>query len=87
MGWVVGATPLPLYPRERDAIRIIVQDVGWAPGPVWSGAEILPRTGFQSPARQTRSGSLYRLSYRKIDTFPLNQTMQSNVTLDISSVL
>ena len=30
-GWVVNATPRPLYPWERDPVPI-VQEVGWAPG-------------------------------------------------------
>jgi len=38
MGWVVNATTRPLYPRERDPVPI-VQEAGWAPGPVWTGAE------------------------------------------------
>ena len=36
--WVVNATPRPLYPRERDPVHI-VQEAGWAPGPVWTGAK------------------------------------------------
>jgi hypothetical protein len=40
MGWVVNATPRPLYPRERS----IVKENGWAPGPVWTGAENLAPT-------------------------------------------
>ena len=42
----------------------IVQEAGWAPGPVWTGAENLASTGIRSPARPARSESLYRLSYR-----------------------
>ena len=41
----------------------IVQEAGWAPGPVWTGAENLDPTGIQSPDRPARSESLYRLSY------------------------
>ena len=37
MGWVVNATPWSLYPRERDPVPNVQ---GWAPGPVWTGAEI-----------------------------------------------
>ena len=44
MGWMVSATPRPLYPRERDPVPI-VQEAGWAPGPVWTGAENLAPTG------------------------------------------
>jgi len=41
----------------------IVQEAGWAPGPVWTGAENLAPTGIRSPDRPARSESLYRLSY------------------------
>ena len=37
MGWVVKATPRPLYPREGDAVAIVVHS--WGPGgalKVWS---------------------------------------------------
>ena len=33
----------------------IVQEAGWAPGPVWTGAENLAPTGILSPDRQARS--------------------------------
>ena len=42
--WVVNATAQPLYPRERDPVPIL-QEVGWAPGPVWTGAENLAAKG------------------------------------------
>jgi hypothetical protein len=42
----------------------IAQEAGWAPGPVWTGAENLAPTGIRSPDRPARSESLYRLSYR-----------------------
>ena len=41
----------------------IVDEVGWAPGPVWTGAENLSPTGIRSPDRPARSQSLYRLHY------------------------
>jgi hypothetical protein len=44
MGWEVNATPRPLYPRETDLITII-QEAGWAPEPVWTGAENLAPNG------------------------------------------
>jgi hypothetical protein len=40
-----------------------VQEAGWAPGPVWTGAENLAPTGIRSPDRPARSQSLYRLNY------------------------
>ena len=33
----------------------IVQEAGWAPGPVWTGAENLAPTGIRSPDRPARS--------------------------------
>jgi hypothetical protein len=60
---VASLTTRPLYLRERDAVSI-VQETGWAPGPVWTPAENLASTGIRSPDRPTRSESLYRLSYR-----------------------
>ena len=41
-----------------------VQQAGWAPGSVWTGAENLASTGIRSPNRPARSQSLYRLSCR-----------------------
>ena len=41
----------------------IVQEAGWAPGPVWIGAENLAHTGTRFPDLPARSESLYRLSY------------------------
>ena len=53
MGWVVSTTPRPLCPRERDPIPI-VREAGWAPGPVWAGAEYFAPTGIRSPDRPAR---------------------------------
>ena len=41
----------------------IVQEAGWAPGPVWIGAENLASTGIRSSDRPARRQSLYRLRY------------------------
>jgi hypothetical protein len=46
----------------KDPVTI-VQEAGWAPGPVWIGAENLAPTGIRSPYFPARSESLYRLSY------------------------
>ena len=70
MGCVADPTPQPLYRRERDTVPI-VQEAGWAPGPVWRGAEHFAPTGIRSPERRARSDSLYRLSYRGAP-FPLH---------------
>jgi len=42
-GWVVNATSWPLYSQERDLVPT-VEKAGWAPRPVWMGAENLAPT-------------------------------------------
>jgi hypothetical protein len=54
--------PAALFTPGKDTVPI-VQEAGWAPGPVWTGAEKLAPTGIRSPDRPARSHSLYRLSY------------------------
>jgi len=61
-GWGVSVTPRPLFTPGKDPVPIL-QEAGWAPEPVWTGAEILAPIGFRSPDRPARSQSLYRLSY------------------------
>jgi len=61
-GWGVSVTSRPLFTRGKDSVPI-VQEAGWAPRTVWTGAENLVPIGIQSPDRPARSQSLYRLSY------------------------
>jgi len=61
-GWGVSVTPWLLFTPGKDPVPI-VQEAGWAPGPVWTGAENLAPTGIRSPDRPARSQSLYRLRY------------------------
>jgi hypothetical protein len=49
-------------PRERNPVPT-VQEAGWAPGLVWTGAKNFAPTGTRSPERTACSESLYRLSY------------------------
>ena len=49
-------------PPGKDSVPI-VQEAGWAPGPVWTGAENLAHNDIRSSDRPGRSESLYRLSY------------------------
>ena len=57
-GW---STPRPgRFNRRKDPVPI-VQEAGWAPGPVWTGAENLASTGIRPTDRPARSESLYRL--------------------------
>jgi hypothetical protein len=60
-GWVVSSTPRPHFTPGKDRASI-VQEAGWAPGPVWTGGKSHP-TRIGSPDRPVRSQSLYRLSY------------------------
>jgi hypothetical protein len=58
---VVNATPWPLYPRETGLVPII-QGVGWALRPVWTGVrkrKFLAHAWIQTPNRPARSESLY----------------------------
>ena len=52
--WGFSVTPRPLFTPRKEPVPI-VQEVGWAPGPVWIGAENLAFTGIRSPDRQARS--------------------------------
>ena len=61
-GWVVNATPRPLYSWERAQV-LILQEGGWDPGPIWTGVENLGSTGIRSPDRAARNESLYQLRY------------------------
>jgi hypothetical protein len=62
-GWGVSVTPRPLFTPGKDTVPI-VQEAGWAPGPVWTGTENLAPTRIRSLDRPASSQSLYRLSYR-----------------------
>ena len=61
-GWGVSVTPQLLFTSGKDAVPI-VQEAGWAPGPVRTGAENLTPAGIRSPNHPGRSQSLYRLCY------------------------
>ena len=37
-GWVVSSTPRPHFTPGRDTVPIL-QEAGWAPGPVWTGGK------------------------------------------------
>ena len=56
-----AARPGCTLPPQKDLVPI-VQEAGWAPGPVWTGGKSRPH---RDPIldRPARSQSLYRLSY------------------------
>jgi len=45
--------PRPHLTPGKDPV-LILQEVGWASGPVWTGAEHLAPTGIRSPDRPAR---------------------------------
>jgi len=61
-GWGVSAMPRPLFTPGKDPVPI-VQEAGWAPRLVWTGAENLAPTGIWSPDCPAHSQSLYWLHY------------------------
>jgi len=59
--WVVSSTPQPHFTPGKDPVPIL-QEAGWAPGPVWAGGKSRPHR-YSIPDRPAHSQSLYRLSY------------------------
>ena len=57
-----ASRPGLFLPPGKEPVPI-VQEAGWAPASVWTGAENLAPTGIRSPDRPARSQSLYRLRY------------------------
>ena len=57
-GWGISVTLRPLFTPGKDSLPI-VQEAGWAPGPVWTVAENLAPTGIRFPDRPARCQSLY----------------------------
>jgi hypothetical protein len=61
--WVSGQRHAPAFlPREREPVPIL-QELGWAPGPVWKDEENLVPQWDSTPDRPAHSQSLYRLRY------------------------
>jgi hypothetical protein len=50
-GWGVSVTPRPLFTPGKDPVPIL-QEAGWAPGLIWTGAENLAPTGIRSQTVQ-----------------------------------
>ena len=77
-GWGFSFTLRSLFTLAKDPIPI-VQEAGWAPGPFWTGAEILANTGIRSPDLPALSQSLYRLRY------PAHRLLRISGNFDISA--
>ena len=60
-GSLVSSTPRPHFTPGKEPVPIL-QEAGWAPGPVWTGGKSRPHRDSIS-YRPARSQSLYRMSY------------------------
>jgi len=60
--WGVKVTHRPLFTPMKDPV-LVVQEAGWTPGQVRTGAKNLVPTGIRSRNRPASSQSLYRLRY------------------------
>ena len=58
---MLSSTPWPHFTPAKHPVPIL-QEAGWAPGPVWTGGKSLTHRD-SIPDRPARSQSLYRLSY------------------------
>ena len=88
MEWVVSSTPWPHFTPGKDPVPIL-QEAGWAPGPVWTGGKSRPHRD-AIPDRPVRSQSLYRLSYpdhRQINKQCLNNCRHSSDFLLLINVI
>ena len=59
---MVGSTLRPHFTPGKDPVPIL-QEAGWAPGPVWTGGKSRPHRD-SILDRPARSQSLYQLSYQ-----------------------
>jgi hypothetical protein len=77
--------PRPYFTPREDPVPI-VQEAGWAPGPVWTGRKSRP-TGIRSLDRPARSQSLYRLSYQahKMQHYTVYLLLENCSTCGIST--
>ena len=65
---MVSSTPRPHFTPGKEPVPIL-QEAGWAPGPVWTGGKSRPHRD-SIPDRPARSQSLYLLSYpARVPTF------------------
>jgi len=55
-GWMVSSTPRPHFTPGKDPVPILQED-GWAAGPVWTGGKARPQRN-SIPDRPARSQSL-----------------------------
>ena len=76
---MVSSSPRPHFTLGNDPVPI-VQEAGWAPGPVWTGGKSRPHR-HSIPDRPARSQSLYRLRYRARTTIQIYKLNSKQVGL------
>ena len=85
-GWVVNATPRPLYPRERNRYALYRRRCGpqGRSRRIWR-KEFRARSRVRIPGRPARSESLYRLSYPgpRLHSSPPNYRPQVSLGLSL----
>jgi len=62
-GWVVSSMPRPHFTPGKDPVPIL-QEAGWAPGPVWTGGKSRTPPG-HSYGRQTFQHATLRLDIKE----------------------
>ena len=83
-GWVVSSTPRPHFTPGKDPIPIL-QEAGWALGPVWTGRKSRPHRD-SIPDSPARSQSLYRLSYLAHNLVPLPRSKMCRTLCSLQRV-
>jgi len=78
---VVSSTPRPHFNPGKDTVPI-VQEAGWAPGPVRMGGKSRPHRD-SIPDRSARSQSLYRLSYPVHSWESSNKINHTEIKLEV----
>jgi len=84
-GWVVSSTSRPHFTPGKDPVPIL-QEAGWAPGPVCTGGKSRPHRD-SMPDRPARSQSLYRLSYPAQNTLLILNINHKNIITFYPDVL
>ena len=72
-GWVVSSTPWPHFTLRKELVPIL-QEAGWAPGPVWTGGKSHPPWD-SIPDHPACSQFLYQLSYPTHISCVLNKSI------------
>jgi hypothetical protein len=88
-GWLM---PHPSHFTPENDLGSIVQEAGWAPGPTWTGAEILDPTRIQSLDHPARIKPLYWLRFSQVMLwagyhFTMLQSYHITITISFSKTI